>query len=882
MKKNIFLLALLTGIWAAPVVPSDPYVIENDNELTSIYSPEYAAFMGNIRSYQKKILSLYRDDFGYTLDDKLYAGFASSHNQIANGFSTQMPFNAQMNYIAGAHTLDYFSSASWLKMLMIHETAHNYQLNPKENSLSKFTHKIVGNTPLTMLGIFPIFPLPNYFMGSFILEGNAVLNESRFGLGGRLFSGYAMAQNVLLAKAGKLVPEFVFNRRLEYPYGEQWYLVGGHFQAFLAKRYGLQKVNHFFKIYSKQWLPFFLNKTFESYYGKSFEYLLSAFKQEILQQHQAFQKTKAKVLAHSQFRVALNASEDTIYTLITTAKAAPKILEISKVEGNSTCLLEQSTLPLGELFKYKGKYVSQSTRKTSPTRITKGLYTADARLLKETDSKVIQGYMPDGKMVYIDVKRSLEYPHIYIDGVFYDTAHSRVLVDSQGNLYYFKQQGEQRILYKNKKPLLRIPGHYGYVTDVDKQGNIYFIANSEHGTTLYKAAHQKLMRVAKGDDIVDMKLLANHQMFICTVTDDGFNYSIDTLIQAPAKIAKYMYAFENKSDKQVFPKQDFRQTSHKKPKAYSPLASLRYSALDQSMLWDENGFLGMFNAHFSDPLMQNSMQLFGATESSHSLAGVSYINSAYTMQFGASALAVFDQNESLYRSYGYAAYLQYPWLESGYWYGDIKSSYTVPYDTRYKKIWHHSLSIEKRQQFGFSKYPNALHGLQLFIAEDRGNSYYGGSYTFMHDLIGQSYLSLKGTYIKSKKSDLKTEQGIEIKSHALPFATDGIEMEMYSIDHNIFAKEVSVGEVGLYKVFDASAYFFSFPLSIQREAVYVKHKYYDIKTNQKQLKYNETTLGLDIDLLVYHSVTLPLQLEWIHNKEVENQDSFRVQLGVHF
>jgi len=48
-------------------------------------------------------------------------------------------------------------------------------------------HRVLGNTPFTHIGILPIFPIPNIMINPFLLEGNAVLNESRFGNGGRLY-----------------------------------------------------------------------------------------------------------------------------------------------------------------------------------------------------------------------------------------------------------------------------------------------------------------------------------------------------------------------------------------------------------------------------------------------------------------------------------------------------------------------------------------------------------------------------------------------------------------------------------------------------------------------------------------------------------------------
>jgi len=34
--------------------------------------------------------------------------------------------------------------------------------------------------------------------------------------------------------------------------------------------------------------------------------------------------------------------------------------------------------------------------------------------------------------------------------------------------------------------------------------------------------------------------------------------------------------------------------------------------------------------------------------------------------------------------------------------------------------------------------------------------------------------------------------------------------------------------------------------------------------------------------LVYHEATVPLQIEWVHNEDVENKDQFRLNLNLQF
>jgi len=421
----------------AEVVVPDDYEVLDGNEVSYVYAKEYEKFLPAIKFYQQKVIDGYENEFGFALDDKLRVGLASSNNQISNAFSTQIPLNMQLLYGAGAVDIDYFCSSSWINSLLLHETAHNFQLNPKENFLSRTGHKLFGNNPIAFLGLFPIFPIPNLTESSFILEGNAVMNESRFGNGGRLFSGYALAEVVALAKAGEITPQLMYNSTLNFPYSERFYLVGGFFQKFLVEHYGIKKVNGYFKRYATQAFPFFTNSVFKEQFGETFEVLLSQFAKEMRQNHKEAKTLKSKPIAKSQIFIPLNSDKKEIYTLISDRKSAPKLLKIDR----KTALLTETTddYIVGKVFKVRGAYYTQTSSKISPVKVKMGLFDHNGLLKKDTEGKVIQGYMANRKEVYFDIKSSLERPQVYVDGEFYTQSSSSVHVD-KNDLYYFKQE----------------------------------------------------------------------------------------------------------------------------------------------------------------------------------------------------------------------------------------------------------------------------------------------------------------------------------------------------------------------------------------------------------------------------------------------------------
>lgn len=92
-----------------------------------------------------------------------------------------------------------------------------------------------------------------------------------------------------------------------------------------------------------------------------------------------------------------------------------------------------------------------------------------------------------------------------------------------------------------------------------------------------------------------------------------------------------------------------------------------------------------------------------------------------------------------------------------------------------------------------------------------------------------------------------------------------------------------MAELSLAKVFDGSLYFYSLPLSLQRESLYLKQRLYDIDFSETEHKdYKETVAGLELDLLFFHKLQIPLSIEWLYNEDVQNKEQVRVLFGVRF
>ena len=888
MKNSLLSISLSSYLFSAGVVVPDDYLITEESDLSYIYSNEHSEILPELKAYQNKILEVYEEEYGFKLDEKLYVGLASSNNQIANGFSTQFPFNSQLFYGGGAMYIDYFSFSSWVKTLIIHETAHNFQANPKENDLSRISHNILGNSSFSMFGFIPLFPFPNVTESSFLFEGNAVMNESRYGNGGRLFSGYALAEVISLAKAGEITAELMYNSTFNFPYGEKFYLVGGFFQQFLVEKFGIKKVNGYFKTYSTQPFPFFTNSIFKKQYGENFENLLAQFVEELKSKHEGFKVTDGRLLARSQLFTPLNSDNATIYTLTGNQKSFNHVLEVNK-KTKKIAYQEGSWLE-GELFKHNESYYTQSSSATSPAKITIGLFDSAGYLLEDTDSKMVQGYMENGKMVYFDLKTSIESPQVYVDGQFYTQSHSSVYVD-KNNLYYFKQEGEKRVLYKNKEALFSYQGHYGFVSDIDSGGNIYFIAPSEHGSSAYCLENGTVKRMTKGDDVIGFKLLNSQEAVVGTIDAKGYGYQAITFTrEGGASNKPFAFKIEQSSrlSKKLQANNFLKNTKSRLPSSeYSPIKELQYSSLNQAMGYSSyDGILIDLQANFSDPLMQNSLSALLSHDNKRTVGGLRYDNVAHQLEFGGAFYAV-SKGDTLYenefRKYGADAYLNLPFLAKGYWKGSGTVAYSKAYDNKYREPLTLSLNIGNLKQFGMSKYPNSLNALSLFASTDRENSMLGASYDWSHDMPWQSYVGLKAKYLKSDEVDGLSEKGIELSDTFTSLQSEKATLNVPTFSTKRYAKEVKMAEISVKKVFDVSFYNFSLPLSLQRESVYVKQRLYDIDfTDNLHKQYNESVVGMEMDLLLFHKVEIPMSLEWLYNKDVQDKQNVKILFGGSF
>lgn len=902
MRLKLLALSFMTAAASAEdivlpnysVVAEDkPYYTQDVGNTRIIYTKDNQEHAEYTASFETILQPLYEKTFGYQFDTQLAVGMISSYNQIANGFSTQFPSNRQVNYMGGAQVPDYFSSASWLDVLLLHETAHNYQTNAKDNPISRSMHKVFRNG-----GFFlPFLPAttPNIFEASFNLEGNAILNESWHGRGGRLYSGRYRAMNHVFANADKLKKETLYNASLEFPYGEGVYLFGSQYQYFLAETYGLDTTNLYFKNRSKNWYwPFMVNTPTKRTFGTDFNTNFDAWAEKMKQDAQGMVMADGRVLARSKYYSDMNTQAGNVLFLsMEEGVRSPELHRFNLASGEIQS--ESKSLALGRVFLVDDEYYTISGRHTSAWRITQGLFNENAIIKEGTEGKVIQGYMNDGRAVYFDTAKSFVSPQLFVGEVFYAPVNSSVLVHND-HLYYFVQKGNKRILYKDKQALYSFEGFYSIVSDVDEDGAIYFIANSKQGSSLYQFKAGRANRVIAADNVVAAKLAGNNKVIVEAISTDGYYYSLMPMSIQPQSPYVVQYMWDDPKHplhKHLNAFDDIEPVKFDDSEEYTFANNFNYTA--GSLLAgtnDDGDSTYIASIAFSDPFFYNEFSFKAQKDEDQStLIGARYSNNQHFLLYGIDAYYVAKDGiedagyKGFTRDYGVALDLKLPFLRSGYWSGQLQAGYFQDYVNIEREPASLSLAFSNAQYFGHSMFANKLAYLDVYVTQDRSDNISGGSIQLSKDLPYEFYVGAKAKYSESDGvANFNESRGIELSSIISFVGYEPANFVMPSLTDDVYAHSVAFSEVNISKVFNGSAYYFTFPFSLRREALSFAYREYDIKgvsgvAGVDDVKINQSALRLTLDVAIMNKFKINYIIEAIHNDNDELTDEDFVFIG---
>ncbi len=623
-------LALPVG-HASVAMPGDGsyYRVRRERTLY-IYDESARDSVEQIAAYLAAIRAGYDTSFAWQLDEPQDLILLSPKQQVANAYATISPNVKSVWYPSGSAMLENMAESSWALALATHETSHLYQLNAK-GPVPAAIKKVTGNAFTIFPFVLPIFIHPNILTPTFMIEGNAVFNESRANLGGRLHSGEARALVLAQIKAGDINPSRLINNQLRFPYGENPYLQGGYFQAHLAAKYGVEKTNQFFLAQGDHWLwPLVLNKTFRDHFGSSYPQEVHEYVREMeaLAKNQSVQSSP--LMSGAEFVSPFNHDKDRIFYIASDGRRMQRLEVYDKRTHRLS--FERRDLPLGKVFWMDGEPVTSASDMHDLHHVEYSLYGEGYRFDPRYRGQIVND-MRAGKTVALAATNSWLEPRVLVDGEAYDVGHSQPILDDEGSVYYFRQNGSEKLLYKNRQLMAKFDGFYAKATEVAPDGTFYFIGNTDYGSTLYQLKNREFSRVLASDRVVDARLVGDGEFLINEVSATGHEIKLAMSEVKPGVPAVYSYGFPSYS---IMPgKVKDAEQAKSDESTYNSWRQMRYSAMDIAMFWDGAFGLGLsLAANFVDPLQyQDVLLAYSGNERRAEDVLVGYTFTKYLPQF---------------------------------------------------------------------------------------------------------------------------------------------------------------------------------------------------------------------------------------------------------
>jgi len=183
----------------------------------------------------------------------------TDNRDYANGSATTIPFNTVNIYLVRPHFKSQIGHFKlWLKTLLTHEFTHIVNLDSARGVMQGLRY-IFGRN---------ILLFPNFLQPIWIIEGNAVFQESQDNNAGRLNSSYIEMMMRIESKNFKRIDQASLFPR-EWPRGSVSYLYGAYFINYLEKFYGVNSFKDIFIANSNNIFPFLVNTNFKEVYHKS-------------------------------------------------------------------------------------------------------------------------------------------------------------------------------------------------------------------------------------------------------------------------------------------------------------------------------------------------------------------------------------------------------------------------------------------------------------------------------------------------------------------------------------------------------------------------------------------------------------------------------------
>ena len=882
---SVLLWSALSPIASANevVVPadSDYFVYQKDN-LKLVAPEQYTPYLPQTFEYMNEFVRRYTKSFNWTLDEPLYLVLASGNNQTANGFATVTPNLMTVFYPSGQLMLEDFAMYSWFLALASHETAHLFQINNKGDkaNLNNVLKPYVRNPPF-LVGPFgvPVFVHPNQFLPRFIVEGNAVMNESRILRGGRLQSAKIRAITYALIKDKRIDFTYLLNEHLEFPFGNEKYWFGGYLSAYLVEKYGVEKANRFFYSHGSHWInPLNLRNSFVQHFGESYAQALTnalaRFEPEANKQVSSSETVLTRGVAVSP----MNHNQEKIFFLKSDElEERPKLVVYDKATGEMT--EAKIDLAMGKVFKIgegKRAWATASAAQYKATKKAYGLYGPGLKVHKDYLNKMVldQGA---GNTLTMDPVNSLLRNKISLNNQFWGESDSLPLLDEKGQVYDFVQEGSKRTLRKNQKALFSFNSYDSSLVEISNDGKIYFTSTTPYGSSLYVWNGKEIQRLSTSDTVVDAELISDKKALVVEATSTGFEVKAIELKAVRNSPVVYSYKLNDDAIEDL-KNPNTELTGVSKRRYNGLLEDWRFSRLSVYAPFIAEG-IGSLEAEFIDPLAYHALTLgysHGLDNSHNGTATYRYTRHLVNLQLIAGYLEpITVNNDGKVIRHGHERVLgvgliSTPFFQWRRWQSSASlTSYYENEDFVEKKSLVSNLSLNYSRTYTRSyapdRYFNLLHKSKVSSAltswkkDDIGN-------------LGQlsTNVNLGDQYFWSQSATVAAAEQSSIDVNLLGTLT-GQNLEIQRLyDSSFSTRKLAAYRTGFLKSFYTPIYTTRFPVGLRRTAPFINGQMLWADRSRRERRIFEYQLGVQFETLIFQS--FPLRVAASVARDDKNRD----------
>ena len=640
--------------------------------------------------------------------------------------------------------------------------------------------------------------------------------------------------------------------------------------CFLHHRFFKENANRFLN-------PFFLNLSFADTFYQSYETLYKEFIEQSKNTAKFFHKTKGKKISNSISEVVFNENFKTdkiIFSVQTDGKSRRKICSLDK--KSKSFYSRESKIKSGKIFELdENKFSSVNSDLIYKDKYLYSLFDEEQKSIVNFEGKYVHD-LKNKTTSYFLMSDSIDKGALYVNDRFITYTESKSFLDHNGNVYYFKQDGSQKVFYKNLDKLFTFEGYYGVLQQVVSDQEIYFTANTELGSGLYCFCNQKISQVVAGDNITRSFKIDGKSFILSTLTADGYEVLLTdetteflTTNTVQPKVYNYRFSESNnfsQSDSLTFSPHPLDQNnnnfSNNQFHDYLSLREMRFSEFAPFVITNKNDTIWLNQFHFIDPLFWSSLS-FGFSFSNNT--SYNFLNYSYTPYLLDFILDFENETKKFsdttkipqYRTDShYLIGFEYPVVVSPFF--RINTSITTGNENIGNQNYANTslvLSFTYMESYLLNYKPYRSFSLNSGVSmiEDHFSQHLLADLSLY--LGDDFYLSVGASYSDEKTETLSSKIRQSIKSKT--------KFELLSFSPNYLVSRLQQKQIELLHELEFSKYYFRFPFSLRRLAPFIsfqQNDFFDIDAYYRKEKRDFFNIGIEAEILLVHKAPAKVRI----------------------